>query len=125
MDPYGSSTGSAVAVAANLGAIALGTETDGSIVAPSDSACLVGLKPSLGCFSSNGVIPIAPNSQDVVGPMTRTVADTITVYQAISQCGTQLNEEKSADMFTVCNYSKSASKSLKVTKVHVLFKVLI
>ncbi|HLM61945.1 MAG TPA: amidase [Pyrinomonadaceae bacterium] len=70
----GSSTGSAVAIAANLAAIGVGTETDGSIVCPSSVCGIVGLKPTLGVVSRSGVIPIA-HSQDTAGPMTRTVED--------------------------------------------------
>jgi len=73
-DPCGSSTGSAVAVAANLGAAAVGTETDGSIVCPSGNNLVVGLKPTLGLLSQDGIIPIA-HSQDTAGPITRTVTD--------------------------------------------------
>jgi amidase len=72
--PCGSSSGSAVAVAANLVSAALGTETDGSILCPSASNCIVGIKPTLGLVSRAGVVPIA-HSQDVVGPMARTVTD--------------------------------------------------
>ncbi len=70
----GSSTGSGVAVAANLCAVAVGTETDGSIVCPSSANSLVGIKPTLGLVSRTGIIPIA-HSQDTAGPMARTVAD--------------------------------------------------
>jgi amidase len=73
-NPCGSSSGSGVAIAANLAAVAVGTETDGSIVCPSSINGIVGLKPTLGLISRNGVIPIA-HSQDTAGPMTRTVAD--------------------------------------------------
>lgn len=73
-NPCGSSSGSGVAIAANLAAIAVGTETDGSIVCPASISGIVGLKPTLGLVSRSGVIPIA-HSQDTAGPMTRTVAD--------------------------------------------------
>src|SRR5215831_3998342 len=73
-DPCGSSSGSAVAAAANLCAAAIGTETDGSIVCPSGNSLIVGLKPTLGLVSQNGIIPIA-HSQDTAGPMCRTVTD--------------------------------------------------
>jgi len=72
--PCGSSSGSAVAVAANLTSVALGTETDGSIVCPSSINGVVGIKPTLGLVSRAGVIPVA-HSQDTVGPIARTVAD--------------------------------------------------
>jgi amidase len=72
--PCGSSSGSAAAVAANLAAASLGTETDGSIVCPSAHCSVVGIKPTVGLTSRAGVIPIA-HSQDTVGPHGRTVAD--------------------------------------------------
>jgi amidase len=77
-NPCGSSSGSGAAVAANLAAASLGTETDGSIVCPSSHNALVGIKPTLGLTSRSGVVPIA-HSQDVTGPMARTVADAATV----------------------------------------------
>ena len=73
-NPCGSSSGSGAAIAANLGAAAIGTETDGSIVCPSSANSLVGIKPTLGLVSRAGIIPIA-HSQDTAGPMTRTVSD--------------------------------------------------
>ncbi len=73
-NPCGSSSGSGSAIAANLAAIAVGTETDGSIICPSATCGIVGIKPTLGLVSRSGVIPIA-HSQDTAGPMTRTVAD--------------------------------------------------
>jgi amidase len=73
-DPCGSSSGSAVAPAANLCAASVGTETDGSIVCPSGNNLVVGLKPSMGLLSQDGIIPIG-HSQDTAGPMTRTVTD--------------------------------------------------
>jgi amidase len=72
--PCGSSSGSAVAVASNLAPVALGTETDGSIVCPAAACALVGIKPTVGLVSRSGVIPIA-HSQDTVGPLGRSVAD--------------------------------------------------
>jgi amidase len=77
-NPCGSSSGSGTAIAANLAAASLGTETDGSIVCPSSHNALVGIKPTLGLTSRSGVVPIA-HSQDVTGPMARTVADAATV----------------------------------------------
>ena len=70
----GSSSGSAAAVAANLSAAAVGTETDGSIICPAQTNGIVGIKPTLGLLSRSGIIPIA-HSQDTAGPMARTVAD--------------------------------------------------
>ena len=73
-NPCGSSSGSGVAVSANLCTAAIGTETDGSIVCPSSTNGIVGIKPTLGLWSRSGIIPIA-HSQDTAGPMTRSVAD--------------------------------------------------
>src|SRR6059036_2368537 len=81
--PSGSSSGSGVAVAANLCAVAIGTETDGSIVSPSTCCGIVGIKPTLGLVSRSGVIPIA-HSQDTAGPMARTVADAAILLSALT-----------------------------------------
>lgn len=72
--PCGSSSGSGVAVAANLTLLAVGTETDGSIVCPASVNSVVGIKPTRDSVSGQGIIPIA-HSQDIAGPMARTVAD--------------------------------------------------
>src|SRR6266496_3348472 len=82
-NPCGSSSGSGTAVSANLAAATLGTETDGSIVCPSSTNGVVGIKPTLGLTSRSGVVPIA-HSQDVTGPMCRTVADAATVLGAMT-----------------------------------------
>ncbi|WP_407941701.1 amidase [Noviherbaspirillum galbum] len=79
----GSSSGSAVAIAANLAAVAIGTETDGSIVSPSAMAALVGFKPTVGLVSRDGIVPIS-HSQDTAGPMARCVADAAAVLQVIA-----------------------------------------
>ena len=81
--PCGSSSGSAAAVAANLGMAALGTETDGSIVCPSSVCGVVGIKPTLGLVSTAGVIPIA-HSQDTVGVHGRIVADAAALLQVVA-----------------------------------------
>jgi len=73
-NPSGSSSGSAVAVAAGLAPLAVGTETDGSIVSPSQACGIVGIKPTLGLVSRTGIVPISAE-QDTAGPMTRSVAD--------------------------------------------------
>ncbi len=79
----GSSSGSGAATASNLCAASIGTETDGSIVSPSNNCSLVGIKPTLGFASRAGIIPIA-HSQDTPGPMCRTVADAAILLGAIS-----------------------------------------
>jgi amidase len=82
-NPSGSSSGSAVAVSANLCAAAIGTETDGSIISPSTLCGIVGVKPTIGLVSRSGIIPIA-HSQDTAGPMTRTVRDAAILLGALT-----------------------------------------
>lgn len=82
-NPSGSSSGSGAATAANLCVASIGTETDGSIVSPSNNCSLVGIKPTLGLASRAGIIPIA-HSQDTPGPMCRTVADAAFLLSAIA-----------------------------------------
>src|SRR2546425_7505286 len=81
-NPSGSSSGSGAAVAASLCAVAIGSETDGSIVSPSSNNALVGIKPTLGLLSRTGIVPIA-HSQDTAGPMARIVADAAAVLGAM------------------------------------------
>ena len=73
-NPCGSSSGSAVAISANLGVVAVGTETDGSIVCPASTTGIVGIKPTVGLVSRAGIIPIS-HTQDTAGPLCRSVAD--------------------------------------------------
>lgn len=80
--PCGSSSGSGAAIAANLAALAVGTETDGSIVCPSSTTGLVGVKPTVGLVSRAGIIPLSA-SQDTAGPMARTVADAALLLTAM------------------------------------------
>ncbi|CAN0878867.1 Probable amidase At4g34880 [Linum grandiflorum] len=80
--PCGSSSGSAISVAANLVAVSIGTETDGSILCPSHSNSVVGLKPTVGLTTRSGVIPVSPR-QDTIGPICRTVSDAVHVLDAI------------------------------------------
>jgi amidase len=82
-NPCGSSSGSGAAVSANLCLVAVGTETDGSIVCPSGTCGVVGIKPTLGLVSRSGIIPIA-HSQDTAGPMARTVADAATLLNVLA-----------------------------------------
>ena len=79
----GSSSGTGAAIAANFAAVGVGTETDGSVVCPSSSCGLVGLKPTLGLISRSGIIPIA-HSQDTAGPMARTVTDAAILLAAMT-----------------------------------------
>jgi amidase len=79
----GSSSGTAAAIAAGLAPLGVGTETDGSIVSPASICGLVGLKPTVGRMSRDGIVPIA-HTQDTPGPMTRSVADAALLYAAMS-----------------------------------------
>jgi len=82
-NPCGSSSGSGAGTAANLCAVAVGTETDGSVVCPASANGLVGIKPTLGLVSRSGIIPIA-HSQDTAGPMARTVRDAAILLGAMA-----------------------------------------
>ncbi len=82
-NPSGSSSGSAVAISANLASFAIGTETDGSIVSPASISGIVGFKPTVGLVSRSGIVPIS-HSQDTAGPMTRSVADAAIVLGVIA-----------------------------------------
>lgn len=82
-NPCGSSSGSGVAVSANLCAVAIGTETDGSITCPSSTNGIVGLKPTVGLISRTGIIPIS-STQDTAGPMGRTVRDVATLLGVLT-----------------------------------------
>ncbi|HEV7514540.1 MAG TPA: amidase [Candidatus Acidoferrum sp.] len=90
-NPCGSSSGSGAAVSANLCAIALGTETDGSIVCPASANGVVGLKPTVGLWSRTGIVPIS-HSQDTPGPLCRTVRDVAILLGAL----TGVDDEDSA-----------------------------
>lgn len=81
-NPCGSSSGTGAAISANFAAAGIGTETDGSIVCPSATNGLVGIKPTLGLISRAGIVPIA-HSQDTAGPMARSVADAVLLLNAI------------------------------------------
>jgi len=80
--PCGSSSGSGVAVAAGFAPVAIGTETDGSVVCPANANGLVGIKPTVGLISRFGVVPIS-HTQDTAGPMARTVADAVVTLEAM------------------------------------------
>jgi amidase len=82
-NPSGSSSGSGVAVAAGLAPIAVGTETDGSIVCPASACGVVGIKPTLGLVSRSGIVPISL-AQDTAGPMTRSVADAAALLSVLA-----------------------------------------
>ncbi len=103
-NPSGSSSGSAVAVAANLCPVAVGTETDGSILSPSALCGIVGIKPTVGLISRSGIIPIA-HSQDTAGPMARTVRDAAVLLGAMTgvdpaDAGTESSRDKAHADYT-------------------------
>jgi len=100
--PCGSSSGPAVAVAANLSSVSIGTETDGSVVCPAGINGIVGIKPTLGLVSRSGIIPIA-HSQDTAGPMARTVRDAAILLTAMT--GTDPDDAATADAETHHDYS--------------------
>ena len=108
-NPSGSSSGSGAAVAASLAAAAVGTETDGSIVSPSNNASLVGIKPTLGLVSRTGIIPIA-HSQDTAGPMARTVADAAALLGALAGSDPGDAATKDANTKGRRDYSSSLSR---------------
>lgn len=93
-NPCGSSSGSGVAVSANLCMLAIGTETDGSIVCPSNNNGIVGLKPTVGLISRSGIIPIS-FTQDTPGPMARTVEDAAICLGVLT--GADKNDSKTLD----------------------------
>lgn len=93
-NPCGSSSGSGVAVSANLCMVAIGTETNGSIVCPSNNNGIVGIKPTVGLISRSGIIPISW-SQDTPGPMCRSVSDAAILLGALT--GVDQNDAKTID----------------------------
>jgi amidase len=106
-NPCGSSSGSGVAVSANLCMIAIGTETNGSIVCPSNNNGIVGIKPTVGLLSRTGIIPIS-FSQDTPGPMARTVADAAAVLGAM----TGIDSSDSKTLASAGNFQKDYTKFL-------------
>jgi amidase len=104
----GSSSGSGAAMAASLATLAIGTETDGSIVSPASTCGIVGIKPTLGLVSRSGIIPIA-HSQDTAGPMTRSVADAALLLAAL--CGVD-----AADEATVASRGKATDYARALRK---------
>ncbi|HLK27174.1 MAG TPA: amidase [Puia sp.] len=106
-NPSGSSSGSGSAVAANLCAVAIGTETDGSIVSPSSVNGIVGIKPTVGLWSRSGIIPIS-KTQDTAGPMARTVKDAAILLSAL----TGVDDNDSATLQSRNNIKKDYTQFL-------------
>ncbi|MCX6557285.1 MAG: amidase [Candidatus Aminicenantes bacterium] len=107
-NPCGSSSGSGVAVSANLCAIAIGTETNGSIVCPANNNGIVGLKPTVGLISRSGIIPIS-SSQDTAGPMGRSVEDVAICLGAL----TGIDEADGKTPASLGNYQTDYTPFLK------------
>jgi len=101
----GSSSGSGAAIAANLATVAVGTETDGSIISPSQTNGIVGIKPTLGLLSRSGIIPIA-HSQDTPGPMARTVTDAAILLGAMTGVDAADSATKSSKKRGISNFTK-------------------
>ncbi|MBN9383185.1 MAG: amidase [Chitinophagaceae bacterium] len=118
-NPSGSSAGSGAAVAANLCAIAIGTETDGSIVSPASVNGIVGFKPTVGLWSRSGIIPISA-TQDTAGPMARTVKDAAILLGALAGVDEKDPVTKGSVGHTSTDYSVYCLKDgLKGAKVGV------
>ncbi|WBA43657.1 amidase [Hymenobacter canadensis] len=121
--PSGSSAGSGAAASANLCAVAIGTETDGSIVSPASCCGLVGIKPTVGLLSRTGIIPISA-TQDTAGPMARTVQDAALLLAATAgadpaDAATKASAGKiPADYTTFLNADSLRGKRLGVEKGH-------
>ena len=121
-NPSGSSSGSGVAVAANLCAVAVGTETDGSVVSPAAQSGIVGIKPTVGLVSRTGIIPISHN-QDTAGPMARTVADTAVLLSAMAGVDPEDAATKDAESKIEKDYTRFLdANSLKGARLGVVRK---
>jgi amidase len=104
-NPCGSSSGTGAAIAANLATIGVGTETDGSVVCPSNASSLVGIKPTVGSISRSGIVPIA-HSQDTAGPMCRTVADAAILLGALVGIDSRDGPTRAGAGKTLMDYTK-------------------
>lgn len=105
LNPCGSSSGSGVSVSANLAAVTVGTETNGSIICPALTNGVVGIKPTLGLVSRTGIIPIA-HTQDTAGPMARTVADAAILLGALAGSDKADPDTKEANKKAAKDYTK-------------------
>lgn len=103
-NPSGSSSGSGAAVAAGLCPVAVGTETDGSIISPSSHCGIVGIKPTVGLLSRSGIIPIS-HTQDTAGPMARSVRDAAVLLGAMTGIDTQDPASRGSEGRAVTDYT--------------------
>ncbi len=108
-NPCGSSSGSGAAVSANLTALAIGTETNGSIVCPSNANGVVGIKPTVGLIGRSGIIPIS-ETQDTAGPMARTVTDAAILLGALTGVDPDDDRTKESVGRTFTDYTKFLDK---------------
>ncbi len=116
-NPCGSSSGTGAAIAANFSAIGIGTETDGSVVCPSNANSLVGIKPTVGLISRAGIIPIA-HSQDTAGPMCRTVTDAAILLGALTGIDSRDEATKASAGKSFADYTKFLdANSLKGARI--------
>lgn len=116
----GSSSGSGAAAAANLCAVAIGTETDGSVVSPSSLNGLVGIKPTVGLVSRAGIIPIS-HTQDTAGPMCRTVRDAAILLSVMAGADEEDEATQNKGRSNVNDYTKFLNKDgLKGARIGVL-----
>ncbi len=121
-NPCGSSSGTGAAIAANLAAIGVGTETDGSIVCPSGANGLVGIKPTVGLISRTGVVPIS-HTQDTAGPMARTVADAAALLGAMTGVDRADTASTRSEGHAATDYSKALDpNALKGARIGVARK---
>ena len=105
-NPCGSSSGTGAAIAANLATIGVGTETDGSVVCPSNANSLVGIKPTVGLISRAGIVPIS-HSQDTAGPMCRTVTDAAILLGALTGIDARDEATRASAGKSLTDYTKS------------------
>ncbi len=118
----GSSSGSGAAASANLCAVAIGTETDGSVVSPSSINGLVGIKPTVGLVSRTGIIPIS-HSQDTAGPMARTVRDAAILLGAMEGIDPEDEATRDKERVSYSDYTKFLSDNgLKGARIGVVRK---
>ncbi len=121
-NPCGSSSGTGTAVAANLAAAGVGTETDGSVVCPSAAMALVGIKPTVGLVSRSGIIPIA-HSQDTAGPMARTVTDAAILLGGMTGMDARDRATRGSAGKTIADYRKALdANALKGARIGVARK---
>jgi len=105
-NPCGSSSGTGASIAANLATIGVGTETDGSVVCPSNANSLVGIKPTLGLISRAGIVPIS-HSQDTAGPMCRTVTDAAILLSVLAGIDPRDDATKASSGKSLGDYTKA------------------